>query len=214
MKTLTLVPILLASCLATAAAQDVFAHPLTERGRPEVVAIAKRMASRPLVTASFTQTKRVAKLNKTFVSRGRMIFDASRGLVWETKSPFPGTLLMTKDAIKQKTAGGKTSVLASGDNDTFKRFAGVMQAVFSGDLESIEKEFDIFYLSPAAGSWIIGLKPRDKTLASVVGGLALKGADGLAGISLIETSGDKVEYAFTDVASPAALGPADEKAFF
>jgi len=89
-----------------------------------------------------------------------------------------------------------------------------MQAVFGGDLKAIEKEFEIYYERRSAGSWVIGLKPTDKTLASVVRGLVLEGADDLEGISLIETSGDTVVYAFSGNAYPDRLSPEDEKAFF
>jgi hypothetical protein len=121
---------------------------------------------------------------------------------------------MTKDAIKQKTASGKTTVLAAGNNDTFKRFAGVMQAVFGGDFASIEREFEVFFARSPQGGWIIGLKPRDRTLASVIQSLELEGDADLRSVSLREASGDTAVYSFADAAYPAALSPDDEKAFF
>jgi outer membrane lipoprotein-sorting protein len=198
----------------SAEAQDIFAYPLNNQSRAEVTAITSRLASHKIIKASFTQTKEISRLSRTFTSKGNMIFAAERGLLWEVTKPFPSTTIITDEKIIQKSASGKISSLSVGDNDTFKRFSSTIQAIFKGDFPSIEKNFEIYFFKAAAGNWIIGLKPRDKTLRALIASIQIHGKIDLSEFILTEANGDTVTYRFSNITYPVELSPADEKAFF
>ena len=195
-------------------AQNVFSYPLNNRSRPLVMAISSRIASHKVIKAYFTQTKKISRLSRTFNSTGKMIFAADRGLLWEVISPFPSTTIITSNSLVQKSASGKISTLSVGDNDTFKRFSSTIQAIFKGDFPEIERDFKIYFFKASPGTWIIGLKPRDKTLRDIIFSIEIQGTVDLEKFILTESNGDTVSYEFTDITYPVELSPADEKAFF
>ncbi|RPJ08424.1 MAG: outer membrane lipoprotein carrier protein LolA [Spirochaetaceae bacterium] len=200
--------------LIPATAQDVFSHPMDEASKPQVILICNRMGQHKVIKASFTQTKTITRLSRTFTSTGRMIFDVARGLLWEVRDPFPSATVMTRDRIAQRSSSGKISVLPASNNDTFRRFSATMQAVLNGDFKSIENGFVIHFMMPSDGRWIIGLVPRDRTLLGVIKAMEIWGASDLEGFSLKEASGDSVTYKFSGVSYPEKLDINDEKAFF
>ena len=197
-----------------ASAQDVFSHPLNDRTHREVKTVTQRLASRPVIKADFRQTKTVARLSRTFISTGTMIFSVERGLLWQVQTPVAGATVMTRNRIAQKSPSGRISVIAGGAHDTFRRFAAIMQAVFSGDDILIEKEFNVFFRRTGGRRWEIGLVPKDTTVKGVIASLEIRGDDDLDGFVLREAGGDHVEYSFSRITYPATLSPADEKAFF
>jgi outer membrane lipoprotein-sorting protein len=195
-------------------AQDVFSYPLDNRSRPLVIAISSRIASHKIIKATFTQTKMVSRLSRTFNSSGKMIFAADRGLLWQVTDPFPSTTIITSDRLTQKSASGKISTLSVGDNDTFKRFSSTIQAIFKGDFPEIENEFEIYFFQVPQGRWIIGLKPRDTSLRDIISSIEIHGTVDLEKFILTEANGDTVTYEFTDITYPVQLSAADENAFF
>jgi len=195
-----------------AAEKGVFDHPVTKDTRPAMLQAAKRIAANPVVVGSFTQTKRILRLKKDFVSTGDFIFSGQEGVYWNVKKPFPSTVIMGADKLVQKTADGRASVMDAQGNAVFKRFADIIQAVFAGRLEAIEADFDLFYQAEGSG-WRLGMVPREAAVRKVIAAMEIQGERSIASFRLTEATGDTVVYQFADQRYPAALDEAGKALF-
>jgi hypothetical protein len=209
----------LAACLCAAAPHlraeaSVFASPLTPAARPVLARVCGRISRDPVVAGGFTQVKHLKRLSKDFTSRGRFLFAVDKGILWEVLTPFASTTVITRERLVQRTPAGKTSTLEGGANPVFRRFADTLQAVFSGKLEHIEGEFDLFFDPRGETSWRLGLVPRDPTLKGVIASMEISGSEHLREVLLTEAGGDTVRYTFTDARSREALTADEDRLFF
>ena len=196
------------------AEQSVFASRLTAASRPALARICSRISQDPVVEGTFTQTKHLKRLSKDFVSKGRFIFAVDRGILWDVRVPFPSTTVITRDRLVQRTPQGGTSVLDGSANPVFRRFADTLQAVFSGNLKTIEEEFDLFFTDRGDASWRLGLVPKDSAMRAVVSTMEIGGDTSVREVLVSEAGEDTVRYSFSDVRTPAALTADEEKLFF
>jgi hypothetical protein len=200
---------------------DVFAHPLAAGALPRYTAICAELAARPLVKGSFALTKTLPRLNRSLVSRGDFIIAAEQGMVWETRSPFPSTLIVGRDFMAQSTPGGTKSKIDARGNELFMSIADTMSALFTGNAEKLREGFDQYFMETAGGTgWTVGLVPRERTVRSFMERIVLSGSasDGGGGalirsIVIYEPGGGSAAYALSDHRFPAALD-AGEAALF
>ena len=210
LRTLALCLILGAGNLA--AETSVFDHPVTPASREALLAAAQRIASNPVVSGDFIQTKRITRLKKDFVSTGDFIFSGQDGVYWHVQKPFPSTIIMLSDKLVQKTANGKTSVMDAAGNAVFQRFADIIQAVFAGRIAGIENDFNLFYLPDGEG-WRLGLVPREAAVRKVIAAMEIQGQRSIDSFRLTEANGDLVVYQFSGKQFPAQLDETQKQLF-
>jgi hypothetical protein len=197
-----------------AAEQSVFDFPLAPASRPALERACGRIALDAVVEGSFTQTKHLERLSKDFVTRGRFVVAADRGILWEALTPFPSTTIMTRDRLVQRTPEGGTSVLEGSAIPVFRRFADTLQAVFAGNLRVIEEEFQVFFAEGQGEAWRLGLVPKDSALRALISSMQIAGDRYVREILLSEAGADTVRYSFSDLRSREALTADEEKLFF
>ncbi|MBQ7158685.1 MAG: outer membrane lipoprotein carrier protein LolA [Treponema sp.] len=199
-------------CIVSFAFADVFDHPLTKESKPLFQSVSQTIAAHEAQKGDFIQTKHISKLNRNLASSGTYLLSKNNGIVWQTKKPFPSTMIVSATSVVQIAASGKKSVLQAGSNATFESFAKVISSVFQGGEDLSEKNFDIFF-EGTEKSWTVGLVPKDKAIHAVAERFVLQGGSALNSVTMHEKSGDFVRYEFANVAFPATLTD-DEKAFF
>jgi len=200
--------------LSLAAQHSVFTSPLTPASRPSLVRVCDRIRDDAIVRGSFSQVKTLARLSKSFISRGRFVFAVDRGILWELDTPFASTTIITGDRLVQRDPDGKTSILDGSANPMFRRFAETLQAVFAGNLAVIEEQFDLYFEGQAETQWRLGLVPKDATVRGVIASLEISGDTHLREVLLTEADQDTVRYTFTDIQSAGALTPDEARLFF
>lgn len=177
-------------------ADPVFSHPVGSETRPAMEASFGRLSEKAIVAGTFVQTTRVQRLGRNLVSKGEFLFSAKDGVYWKLTSPYPSTIVMTATKLVQVSESGEKSVIEAKDSLVFQRVAGTMQAVFSGRLEALEREFKAYFQGDAS-SWRLGLVPTDKSVRSIVSSLVVEGGDSIRSLRLNEGSGDVVSYSFS-----------------
>lgn len=186
--------------------------PLMSQQR-EVGDIFSEIASHPLVLAEFSQKKTILRLEKSFHSSGRVIFDASRGIAWLNTAPFPSKTLLTDEGMTQiSSSGEKRSIRAEG-NETFIRFAGTIQSVFLGDMDFITREYLLDLQENSNGVWTIVLTPKDQSLLQIVKEFEISGRDFIESFLIMEAGGDSIEYRFMQIEYPQSLNTEDQRVF-
>jgi outer membrane lipoprotein-sorting protein len=208
-KTLMYKKLLFLLLFFTAASIHVFAGAFED--------VCSGLARHTVSSGQFELTKTIKKFGRGIVSTGNFTIAKNEGMIWNTKSPFPSTLITGADFIVQITADGKASRMGTSGNGIFLQIASIINAVFSADTNELAKAFTIDF-SGTEAAWTITLVPKDRTLRSFSEKITLKGglADDLQLIQQVlidESSGNTTKYILKNHKFRDTLD-ADEKALF
>ncbi|MDR2073676.1 MAG: outer membrane lipoprotein carrier protein LolA [Spirochaetaceae bacterium] len=205
---LTLIPALL---WTQTARDDVFNHPLNGETRPHFTAICAAMAEHRLMRGNFVQTKTLKRLGRSLVSQGNFVVDAGLGIIWDTRSPYPSVMAVGRDFVVQ-SSGGRTTRLDTADNAAFVRISETMGAVFTGDIQKLTGNFEVFFTGQQK-NWALGLVPKDSVIRSFARAIVITGDSAVRTVTLYEQNGDTVVYELSDHSYPSALS-SNERAYF
>ena len=197
---------------AQAQNEEVFRHPLTAQTTAAFRTTCASLALHPNIRGRFEQEKILSRLNRSLKSSGNFIIAAGSGMVWDTLSPFPSTLVLGADYLIQSRPGGQKTVLSAQGNEVFLSMAEVISAVFSGNSRGLENNFNIYYFT-VSNSWELGLIPLDKAINSFAQRIIMKGDSAIRSIKITEQSGDSTIYVLSNHNFPEALN-ANERALF
>jgi outer membrane lipoprotein carrier protein LolA len=182
-------------------------------GAAPVPKIQSMLARPKILCGRFDQSKQLVGLKKPVNSNGRFCVVADKGVLWRTLQPFANTLKVTRDEIIQLSGERVAVRLDARQEPAVRMINSVLFALLAGDLEPLEKLFDI---DGAAQDkrWSVKLKPRDAALSKVISGIALDGGTYVKSIVISEASGDRTEIEFSAIqAGDGAMNP-DEAALF
>jgi Outer membrane lipoprotein carrier protein LolA-like len=182
-------------------------------GAAPVPKIQSMLARPKILCGRFDQSKQLVGLKKPVNSNGRFCVVADKGVLWRTLQPFANTLKVTRDEIIQLSGERVAVRLDARQEPAVRMINSVLFALLAGDLEPLEKLFDIDGAAQDK-SWSVKLKPRDAALSKVISGIALDGGTYVKSIVISEASGDRTEIEFSAIqAGDGAMNP-DEAALF
>jgi outer membrane lipoprotein-sorting protein len=191
---------------------EVFSFPLGEETLPRYEETCRVLAEHPVIKGNFIQRKTLSRLNRVLVSEGKFTIHTELGILWDTLSPFPSSIVAGRDFIIQSTPrGGRTKLDAQG-NETFLRLSDTISAVFSGNSRRLLEGFDN-YFTESKGAWVLGLVPSDKAVRSFAVKIIMTGDRIIKTITLYEQNGDIIRYELSNHTFPGVLSDS-EKAFF
>ena len=191
---------------------DIFRHPLTAQTESAFWATSQRLAQQPLIRGKFEQERTLTRLNRSLRSSGNFIIAAQIGMLWNTVSPFPSTLVMGEDFLVQSRPGGQRTVMSAQGNETFLRMSEVISAVFSGNAQRLVDNFEVYYFGSPA-SWELGLIPIDRAINVFAERITMSGDTVIRSIKITEQNGDSIKYLLSNHSFPAVLTD-DEQALF
>ena len=102
---------------------------------------------------------------------------------------------------------------AIGQEPVVRMINGVLFALLAGDLEQLEKLFEIDGVAQDK-SWSVTLKAREPGLAKAIGSIALDGGVYVKNIVISEASGDRTDIVFSAIQTGDGAMSADEAALF
>jgi len=184
--------------------EDIFRNPLNSRTNDAFIAVCTRLSQRPFTRGNFEQEKILNRLNRSLKSSGNFIIAAQLGMVWDTVSPFPSTLVLGRDYMVQFRPGGQKTVLNAQGNEIFLRMADVLSAVFSGNAQGLLDNFDVYFIGTTV-SWELGLIPKNNAINSFAQRIIMNGDDVIRSIQISEQNGDSVIYILSNHSFPAEL---------
>ena len=198
--------------LAFLCAQTLFAQSAVD----SIDSLCERLSATPNITGSFTQTKTISSINRSLKSTGTFTL-CPDGIVWRTQKPFTTTLIIGTDFMAQIAPDGSETVSDFSDNETFKGIASSFVAILGNNAEPLKGNYDISFTA-GEGVWSATLSPKDATIASMMGAIALSGvwsADlcEIREVSISEKNGDKILYELTGQSHPAQIS-SDDAALF
>jgi hypothetical protein len=182
-------------------------------GAAPVPKIQSMLARPKILCGRFDQSKQLVGLKKPVNSNGRFCVVADKGVLWRTLQPFANTLKVTRDEIIQLSGERVAVRLDARQEPAVRMINSVLFALLAGDLEPLEKLFDIDGAAQDK-SWSVKLKPRDPGLSKVISGIALDGGTYVKSIVISEASGDRTEIEFSAIQTGDGAMKPDEAALF
>jgi len=176
--------------------------------------VAARLADAPVIRGQFEQTRRLAGFSNPLVSRGDFVLARGRGVVWNTREPFPSSLLVTPDRLVMRGADGKVQQQMQADSQPAMRVVGEsMIAVLRGDLRSLQTRFEVTGKLVGKSGWALTLIPADAGMRRVFTRIELAGDRFVRNVRLEEGSGDSTVVRMIDPSAADRLTAAEEQRF-
>jgi len=184
----------------SASAQDFSFKPASISERSAYTAsISKASSSLTSLQCSFTQTKQIAILSESVVSKGRLLYKKENKLSWEYLSPYPYLFTLNGDKVTIKN-DKSTKQFDTRSNALFKEISLLLVNSVSG-IELIDaKKFDVSFFQNAKLVQV-RLTPKNKTLKSMLTTISLnfdKTTYMVQTIVLTEAMGDTTTIVFSD----------------
>jgi outer membrane lipoprotein carrier protein LolA len=186
---------------------------LTLLGAGPAAKIQSMLAKPKVLCGRFDQTKQLVGLKKPVKSTGRFCVVAEKGVLWRSERPFANTIKLTRDEIIQLQGERVTMRLDAKKEPTVRMINSVLFALLAGDLDQLEKLFDIDG-EVNHQSWRVTLKARAPALARAIGAITLDGAEYVKNIDIDEASGDRTRIVFSAIQTGDGAMTVDEAALF
>lgn len=173
-----------------------------------LASVATHIHSAPVLRGDFTQERTLAGFSKPLRSSGSFVAARGRGVLWTTTAPFPGELVITEGAIRERVDGKETVVVDASREPALAQVNRILLALLQGDLETLRTQFS------AAGSadaqrWQLALTPLG-SLAGLIGTIELTGDQQVESVTIRETNGDasRIDFSALSTAQSLANGEA------
>lgn len=124
----------------------------------ELSQIFKQLSATPLVRANFQQQKKLASINKTFVSNGTVLFSKQQGVLWQIQRPVQASLIVTPKKLVQKTQ--RTFSQIEIDKSPYGSVATMFLQLMSGNETALAKNFNVVSSSYTPTQWSVRLTPK------------------------------------------------------
>jgi hypothetical protein len=133
--------------------------------------------------------------------------------LWQQTTPFPVHLVLTEDKLRQTFAGQEPQTITAKENPMAFYFSHVFLAVFHGDTEALQQQFDMAF-DVKDQQWTLLLTPKQAPLNSVFKSITLTGQQDIDALTLQEIRGDKTEILFSNQThQPESLSDAEQAQF-
>ncbi|UIJ77273.1 MULTISPECIES: outer membrane lipoprotein carrier protein LolA [unclassified Acinetobacter] len=124
----------------------------------ELKQVFSQLAATPVVRANFEQQKKLASLNKTYVSKGEVLFSKNQGVLWQIQSPVKADLIVTPRKLVQKTQ--RTSSQIAVDKTPYGSVATMFLQLMSGNETALAKNFNVVSANYTPAQWNVVLTPK------------------------------------------------------
>ena len=178
----------------------------------EVTQIFKQLSSTPIVRANFQQEKKLASLNKTFVSNGTVLFSKQQGVLWQIQRPVQASLIVTPKKLVQKTQ--RTFSQIEIDKSPYGSVATMFLQLMSGDETALAKNFNVVSASYTPAQWNVTLTPKSALFKKLFVQVNAKGQRYVDRIVMTEKGNNSTTILFSQhTAQPITLTATEDELF-
>lgn len=178
----------------------------------EVTQIFKQLSSMPIVRAEFQQQKKLASLNKIFVSNGTVLFAKQHGVLWQIQHPVQASLIVTHKKMVQKTQ--RTFNRIEMDKSPYGSVATMFLQLMSGDQVALEKNFNVVSSRYTPTQWHVTLSPKSTLFKKLFVQVRAEGQRHVDRIVMTEKGRNSTTIQFSQhTTQPMALTAAEDEFF-
>nr|WP_130803347.1 outer membrane lipoprotein carrier protein LolA [Acinetobacter ihumii] len=179
---------------------------------PQAEQIFKQLSQTALVRAKFEQQKKLASLQKTFISNGEVVFSKNNGVLWQLQRPVQADLVVTPKKLVQKTA--KTMSQLDVTQSPYGSVATLFLQLMSGNSALLDQHFTISKTNITAQGWTMSLRPKSNLFKKLFVQVDVQGQQYVNQIVIAEQGNNTTTLHFSQQrAQPTAL-TSNEQALF
>lgn len=166
---------------------------------PAFAEIVQTLSSVKKQEGSFIQKRIVQKIQRVFESSGTFLISGKDGIILNVEKPFASRSEISKEKMIQVFPNGTSVEMNAANNAVFREIAASVQAVFNGNLESLQQKFDIYFVTQKK-KWTIGLRPKEKMIQKALASILLEGQKNLEKVEMLDGEGNILSYEFRNSA--------------
>ena len=166
---------------------------------PAFAEIVQTLSSVKKEEGSFIQKRIVQKIQRVFESSGTFLISGKDGIILNVEKPFASRSEISKEKMIQIFPDGTSVEMNAANNAVFREIAASVQAVFNGNLESLQQKFDIYFVTQKK-KWTIGLRPKEKMIQKALASILLEGQKNLEKVEMLDGEGNILSYEFRNSA--------------
>ncbi len=166
---------------------------------PAFAEIVQTLSSVKKQEGSFIQKRIVQKIQRVFESLGTFLISGKDGIILNVEKPFASRSEISKEKMIQVFPDGTSVEMNAANNAVFREIAASVQAVFNGNLESLQQKFDIYFVTQKK-KWTIGLRPKEKMIQKALASILLEGQKNLEKVEMLDGEGNILSYEFRNSA--------------
>ncbi len=148
-----------------------------------------------LLQIKFTQTKKITGIPKDLISSGTVFLTKSKGLRWETYTPFQQSMLIDKTGI-YNIVNGKKVLITENKNQQANQINGMLSKILIGDFDALDM-FDIHHEIQHSKAWKKILTPKSNNF-KVLKTLTIEGNTRINKVIIKRANGDVETIKFYD----------------
>ncbi|WP_407308141.1 LolA family protein [Acinetobacter sp.] len=179
---------------------------------PQLRQIFGQLSATPTVRANFEQQKKLASMNKTFVSKGMVLFSKSQGVIWKIQTPVKADLIVTPRKLVQKTQ--RTYSQIEIDKSPYGSVATMFLQLMSGNEAAISKNFNLVSASYSPAQWNVALTPKSSLFKKLFVRVDAQGQRYVDRIVLQEKGNNSTTIRFSQQTTQPQILTAEENALF
>lgn len=198
---------LCAGLFMAASSQTVIAAPINE-----VRDIFQQVSATPVVHAQFEQQKKLTSLNKTYVSKGNVVFSKQQGVLWQMQSPVKADLVVTPQKLVQKTQ--RTMSQINVQQSPYGSVATLFLQLMAGDEKALASNFNIVSATHNNQAWAVTLTPKSSLFKKLFNQVNVQGGRYVNQIVIQEKDRNITQIRFSQQTSQPQNLTAQEHALF
>ncbi|WP_291370991.1 LolA family protein [Acinetobacter sp. UBA5934] len=179
---------------------------------PQLRQIFGQLSATATVRANFDQQKKLASMNKTFVSKGTVLFSKSQGVIWKIQTPVKADLIVTPRKLVQKTQ--RTHSQIEIDKSPYGSVATMFLQLMSGNETALAKNFNIVSASYTPAQWNVILTPKSSLFKKLFVRVDAQGQRYVDRIVLQEKANNSTTIRFSQQTTQPQTLTAEENALF
>jgi len=196
-----------AGVFAAASSQTVIAAPINE-----VRDIFQQVSATPVVHAHFEQQKKLTSLNKTYVSKGNVVFSKQQGVLWQMQTPVQADLVVTPQKLVQKTQ--RTMSQINVQQSPYGSVATLFLQLMAGDEKALASNFNIVSATHNNQAWAVTLTPKSSLFKKLFNQVNVQGGRYVNQIVIQEKDRNITQIRFSQQTSQPQNLTAQEHALF
>ncbi|MDH1487735.1 outer membrane lipoprotein carrier protein LolA [Acinetobacter johnsonii] len=186
--------------------------PTVNAQNTELKQVFAQLGATPVVRAQFEQQKKLTALNKTYVSKGTVLFSKNQGVLWQIQSPVKADLVVTPRKLVQKTQ--RTSSQIEVDKTPYGSVATMFLQLMSGNEAALAKNFNVVSANYSPAQWNVSLTPKSSLFKKLFVQVDAQGQRYVDRITILEQANNRTIIRFSQqTAQPQTLTAAENVLF-
>ncbi|WP_228254452.1 outer membrane lipoprotein carrier protein LolA [Acinetobacter sp. WCHA55] len=186
--------------------------PTVNAQNTELKQVFAQLGATPVVRAQFEQQKKLATLNKTYVSKGTVLFSKNQGVLWQIQSPVKADLVVTPRKLVQKTQ--RTSSQIEVDKTPYGSVATMFLQLMSGNEAALAKNFNVVSANYSPTQWNVSLTPKSSLFKKLFVQVDAQGQRYVDRITILEQANNRTIIRFSQQTTQPQTLTAAENALF